>query len=140
RRLSALLDVPEEQIRIEKVPGRGAGARMLVITPDAGQDKPKTARGELTAAESWARDIAPEAMPGSTLTSYRSGPGVIELHVEVPRGKVLNFDHRALVSAFGVEDDPTRMVVETDGYRRAIITLYERNPLLGIRPVTREDL
>ncbi|MGC4959718.1 hypothetical protein ACLQ2P_41530 [Actinomadura citrea] len=68
RRLSALLDTPEDQIRISPVPGRGAGVRRLTIgTPDQESADPVAV---------WAEKIAPQAMPGAVLTGIRVGkPG-----------------------------------------------------------------
>lgn len=67
-------------------------------------------------------------------------PGeVVELMLEVPQGQVIRYDAAALVSALGI-DDPTRVVVETDGLRRALVTIYPSNPLTQIRAVRREDL
>ncbi|WP_119931815.1 hypothetical protein [Bailinhaonella thermotolerans] len=67
RRLSALMDIPEEEIGIGPVPGRGAGLRRLTIgTADQHQDP----------ATVWAQRIAPAAMPGAVLTGVRVGrPG-----------------------------------------------------------------
>jgi hypothetical protein len=62
--LSALMDVPEDQITIDPVPGRGAGVRLLQVgQPDE----------NLTPAAVWAERIAPDAMPGTVLTSVRTG-------------------------------------------------------------------
>lgn len=64
RDLSALMDVPEDQITIGPVPGRGASVRLLQVgQPDEGRDP----------ASIWAKRIAPVAMPGTMLTSVRSG-------------------------------------------------------------------
>ncbi|MET8145677.1 hypothetical protein ABZU32_35700 [Sphaerisporangium sp. NPDC005288] len=64
RALSALMDVPEDQIGIGPVPGRGASMRRLTIgTPDMHADP----------ATVWAQQIAPTAMPGAVLTSVRIG-------------------------------------------------------------------
>ncbi|MEV7011950.1 hypothetical protein [Streptosporangium sp. NPDC051022] len=64
---------------------------------------------------------------------------VVELMLEVPQGQVISYDLPRLCSALGV-DDPTRVAVETDGARRAIVTIYPSNPLAQVRAVTREDL
>lgn len=64
---------------------------------------------------------------------------ITELMVEVPPGKVIEFDMPRLCSALGVTD-PSCVAVETDGSRCAIITVYRQNPLAEIRAVTREDL
>lgn len=72
----------------------------------------------------------------NTLTA----PGdVVELMLEVPQGQLIRYNLAALCSALGV-DDPTRVAVETDGSRRAIVTIYPSNPLAEVRAVTREDL
>ncbi|MFI7468671.1 hypothetical protein [Nonomuraea sp. NPDC049646] len=64
---------------------------------------------------------------------------IVELMVEVPQGQVLRYDHASLCSALGAEDDPTRVVVETDG-RRAIVTVYPSNPLAVMPPPTLADM
>lgn len=136
--LSALLDVPEDLIRIGPVPGRGAGVRMLTVG-DAPEDDDATR----TAAEAWRKDIAPKAMPGSYLAQVRHGTGeqagVVELHAEMPRAGKISYDLESLVSALDAEDDPTRIAVESS-VRRAIVTVYPRNPLSEMRAVRREDL
>lgn len=67
RALSALTDVPEEQIAIRPIPGRGSGMRLLTIGAAAEVRDPATL---------WAQRIAPAAMPGAVLTSVRVGrPG-----------------------------------------------------------------
>ncbi|MEU1731374.1 hypothetical protein [Streptosporangium sp. NPDC020145] len=65
RRLSALMDIPEEDIAITSVPGRGAGVRLLTV----GQ-----ADEVLDARAIWAARIAPLAMPGSVITEINLGP------------------------------------------------------------------
>lgn len=64
---------------------------------------------------------------------------IVELMLEVPQGKVIAWDMAALCSALGI-NDPTRVAVDTDGSRRAIVTIYPSNPLTQVRAVTREDL
>ncbi|MER7212431.1 hypothetical protein ABT340_35710 [Streptosporangium sp. NPDC000239] len=64
---------------------------------------------------------------------------VTELMLEVPKGQTISYDLAKLCSALGV-DDPTRVAVETDGSRRALVTIYPSNPLAEVRPVTRQDL
>ncbi|RVX39121.1 hypothetical protein EDD27_1464 [Nonomuraea polychroma] len=67
-------------------------------------------------------------------------PGqVYEFTAEVPQGQVIRYDLAALCSALNI-NDPTRIAVETDGLRRAMITVYPSNPLAQVRAVTREDL
>jgi hypothetical protein len=74
------------------------------------------------------------------VNAVTTSPGdVIELTLEVPRGKVISYDLAALCSALNV-NDPTRVAVETDGLRRAMVTVYPSNPLAAVRAVTREDL
>jgi hypothetical protein len=64
-RLSAYLDVPEDLIAIEPVPGRGAGVRLLIVGP-----RPQGAEAETKTDKSdeatWA-EIAATAMPGVEL-------------------------------------------------------------------------
>lgn len=64
RRLSALMDVPEDVISVGPVPGRGASVRLLTIG---------TADEALDAHTVWATRIAPVAMPGATITAINFG-------------------------------------------------------------------
>ncbi|WP_214415643.1 hypothetical protein [Sphaerisporangium fuscum] len=64
---------------------------------------------------------------------------IVELMVEVPQGQVLRYDLAALCSALDI-DDPTRIAVETDGSRRAIVTIYPSNPLADMPPPTLADM
>lgn len=75
RRLSALMDVPEEEITIGPVPGRGASVRLLSV---GAADE-----AELDAAAVWAQRIAPLAMPGSTITAINVGRMTTNQEVEV---------------------------------------------------------
>ncbi|MEE1783054.1 hypothetical protein PUR71_09010 [Streptomyces sp. SP17BM10] len=61
--LSALLDWDEEEIRVEKVAGRGAGVRRLHIgTAD---------QVALDPYAHWVKNIAPKGMPGTVITGVR---------------------------------------------------------------------
>ncbi|MDT9686398.1 hypothetical protein RND61_30650 [Streptomyces sp. TRM76323] len=64
RRLSALMDVPEDLIAVGPVPGRGASVRLLTVG---------TADEALDARTVWATRIAPLAMPGATITDIQFG-------------------------------------------------------------------
>ncbi|MFI0453711.1 hypothetical protein [Actinomadura sp. 6N118] len=65
RRLSALMDVPENLIKIGPVPGRGAGVRRLQVgAPDEVATDP---------ARFWEEKVAPRAMPGARLVEIRVG-------------------------------------------------------------------
>lgn len=64
---------------------------------------------------------------------------ITELTLEVPPGQVIRYNLPALCSALQV-DDPTRIAVETDGSRRALVTVYPSNPLADMPPPTDEDM
>ncbi len=65
RRLSALMDVPQDLITIGPVPGRGASVQLLTVG---------TADEEVPDAKTlWAARIAPLAMPGSSITAINFG-------------------------------------------------------------------
>jgi hypothetical protein len=64
---------------------------------------------------------------------------VVELHVEVPPGSLINYDPRLLCSALHVLD-PACLAVETDGLTRAIITIYKNPPLADLPHARGEDL
>ncbi|MCM1943687.1 hypothetical protein NC239_36470 [Streptomyces sp. G3] len=64
RRLSALMDVPQDLITLGPVPGRGASVQLLTVgTADEAKD----------ARTVWATRIAPLAMPGATITEINFG-------------------------------------------------------------------
>ncbi|MFI6296688.1 hypothetical protein ACIBEJ_34220 [Nonomuraea sp. NPDC050790] len=59
--------------------------------------------------------------------------------LEAPPGQVIKYDKDALCSALGVQDDPARVVVETNG-RHAIVTIYPANPLAVMPPPSISDM
>jgi hypothetical protein len=65
RRLSALMDVPQDLITIGPVPGRGSSVQLLTV------GSPGDAA--LDAHSLWATRIAPLAMPGATITAINFG-------------------------------------------------------------------
>ncbi|GGS84532.1 hypothetical protein GCM10010156_48940 [Planobispora rosea] len=67
RRLSALMDIAEDEITITAVSGRGAGVRRLTVgRPEQADDL----------ATRWATQVAPSAMPGTVLKEVQIGtPG-----------------------------------------------------------------
>jgi hypothetical protein len=73
----------------------------------------------------------------STVTA--ASGDVVELMLEVPQGQVISYDLAKLCSALDVAD-PTRIAVETDGARRAIVTIYPSNPLADMPPPTAQDM
>jgi hypothetical protein len=73
-RLSALMDVPEDLIKVGPVPGRGASVRQLAIgEPDA---------GALDAETFWATRIAPLAMPGARIAAINFGRMTVDMTKE----------------------------------------------------------
>ncbi|MFB7896095.1 hypothetical protein ACFC1B_07170 [Streptomyces xiamenensis] len=62
-KLSALTDIPEELIAIGPVPGSGSGRRRITVGTS----------GPQSFEELWARNIAPAAMPGTTVVQIRAG-------------------------------------------------------------------
>ncbi|MFH9426413.1 hypothetical protein [Streptomyces sp. NPDC017529] len=64
RRLSALMDVPEGEIEVGPVPGRGASVQLLTVG---------IADAALDARTFWATRIAPLAMPGAQIESINFG-------------------------------------------------------------------
>ena len=73
------------------------------------------------------------------MTALAVADDVIELEVETEPGDVLHYNLRNLCSALDIAD-PTRVAVDTDGLRRALITIYPSNPLATVRAATRDDL
>ncbi|MFH8582542.1 hypothetical protein [Streptomyces zaomyceticus] len=63
-RLSALMDLPEADIKVTPVPGRGSSVRLLTVG---------TADEALSAQNFWATRIAPLAMPGAQITAINFG-------------------------------------------------------------------
>lgn len=64
---------------------------------------------------------------------------IVELMLEAQPGQVIKYDKDALCSALGVQDDPGRVVVETNG-RHAIVTIYPSNPLAVMPTPTLADM
>ncbi|MFF3443668.1 hypothetical protein [Streptosporangium sp. NPDC002721] len=73
------------------------------------------------------------------MTAMATTGEVVELTLEVPQGQVITYDLAKLCSALGISD-PTRIAVETDGSRRALVTIYPSNPLADMPPPTLADM
>jgi hypothetical protein len=139
RALAALFDCPVERVTWEGIDGSGPGRMRLVVAPTLPVATVKPAAGGFD--EMWRVHVAApgKAAPGLRLVSRRTEGNRMSIHAQAPQGTTVTIDHGALCSAFGVSD-PTCVVVETDGVRDALISVYRRNPLLDVRKATREDL
>lgn len=67
--LSAVTDIPLEYFTVGPVPGRGAGRKLLIVTPPETQSQ-----GSVETIESvWETRVAKVAMPGATLIAVNRG-------------------------------------------------------------------
>ena len=139
RSLAALFDCPADRVVWEPIEGSGPGRMRLVVAPTAQAAAVKESGGGFE--EKWAAHVsAPgKAAPGLRLVRYRAEGNAMVIHAQAPQGQTATINHGALCSALGVTD-PTCVVVESDGVRDALISVYRRNPLLDVRKATREDL
>ncbi|MER6318915.1 transfer protein, partial [Streptomyces sp. NPDC001581] len=64
---------------------------------------------------------------------------VREYVLKTPPGGVKRYDHEALCDLLKVEDY-SRVIFEQGVGREAIVRVYPSNPLMGVRPVSVEDL
>ena len=139
RVLAALFDCPVERVRWEPIEGSGPGRMRLVVAPTAPAAAAPKAISSLE--DQWRTHVAApgKAAPGLQLIQRRVQGNAMVIHAQAAQGTTVTLDHGALCSALGVTD-PTCVVVETDGVRDALISVYKRNPLLDVRKATREDL
>lgn len=73
------------------------------------------------------------------MTALATTDEIVELTLEVPQGQVITYDLAKLCSALGI-NDPTRVAVETDGSRCALVTIYPSNPLADMPPPSLDDM
>ncbi|MFE4055568.1 hypothetical protein ACFXP3_04525 [Streptomyces sp. NPDC059096] len=135
--LAAAFDVPVGTVRLRPVPGSGPGRMRLIARPTT-EDTERAAEG---LRGLWESAVAAPggAAPGVGLIDYRSEPHRIVLLVASPPGKEIRLPHTAICSAFGI-DDPSRLVIETDGIRQGVVSVYKTNPLMKVRKATVDDL
>ncbi|CQR59391.1 winged helix-turn-helix transcriptional regulator [Streptomyces leeuwenhoekii] len=135
--LAAAFDFPVGTVKIRPIQGSGPGRMRLVARPTT-EDTEATAEG---LRGLWETAVAApgKAAPGVDLIDWRSEPHRIVLLVASPPGKEIHLPHTAICSAFGI-DDPSRLVIETDGIRQGVISVYKTNPLMKVRKATVEDL
>ncbi|MFD4535625.1 hypothetical protein ACFWNL_18295 [Kitasatospora sp. NPDC058397] len=140
RNLAALFDCPVERVTWEGIAGSGPGRMRLVVAPSAVQAA-AVAPVASTLEAMWPVHVsAPgKAAPGLVLVGKRAEGNRLVLHGQAQQGTTVAVNHGALCSALGITD-PTCVVVETDGVRDALISVYRKNPLLDVRKATREDL
>ncbi|WP_331751491.1 hypothetical protein OG215_39955 (plasmid) [Streptomyces globisporus] len=79
------------------------------------------------------------AAPGVGLIEHRTEKDRIVLLVASPPGKTIYLPHSAICSAFGI-DDPSRLVIETDGIRMGVVSICRSSTLMKVRKATVEDL
>jgi hypothetical protein len=135
--LAAAFDFPVGTVKIRPIQGSGPG-RMRVVARPTSEDTEVVAEG---IRGLWETAVAApgKAAPGVDLIDYRSEPNRIVLLVASPPGKEIHLPHKAICSAFGI-DDPSRLVIETDGIRQGVVSVYKTNPLMKVRKATVEDL
>jgi hypothetical protein len=141
--LAAVFDFPEGTVELRPMPGSGPGRMRLVARPTL-HAMPRDA-ADFPAF--WADQVASKdgAAPGMELVNHRieletehSRQRIVAL-VRAPAGKEIRLPHGQIASALGI-DDPSCLVIETDGIRNGIISIYLRNPLMRIRSATADDL
>ncbi|MFJ3594557.1 hypothetical protein ACIQUY_34775 [Streptomyces sp. NPDC090231] len=135
--LAAAFDFPVGTVRMRPMQGSGPGRMQLIARPTTA-DVGRTAQGLRGLWES-AVSAPGGAAPGVDLIDHRSEPHRIVLLVASPPGKEIRLPHTAICSAFGI-DDPSRLVIETDGIRQGVVSVYRTNPLMKVRKATVEDL
>ncbi|MFJ3762521.1 hypothetical protein [Streptomyces sp. NPDC090080] len=135
--LAAAFDFPVGTVKMRPVQGSGPGRMRLVARPTS-EDVEAVAEG---IRGLWETAVAApgKAAPGVDLLDYRAEPHRIVLLVASPPGKEIHLPHTAICSAFGI-DDPSRLVIETDGIRQGVVSIYKTNPLMKVRKATVEDL
>ncbi|MFE5900940.1 hypothetical protein ACFQ67_26495 [Streptomyces sp. NPDC056488] len=135
--LAAAFDFPVGTVKMRPVQGSGPGRMRLVARPTS-EDVEAVAEG---IRGLWETSVsAPgKAAPGVELLDYRAEGHRIVLLVASPPGKEIHLPHTAICSAFGI-DDPSRLVIETDGIRQGVVSIYKTNPLMKVRKATVEDL
>ncbi|MFX4293604.1 hypothetical protein [Streptomyces bohaiensis] len=134
--LAAVFDVPEGTVTTAPVHGSGPGRVRLVARPtlsaaDSGADPMQTLWAAVT------RPGGPTA--GVQLLRWRSETDRLVLQVAAPAGQEIRLNHTGLCSSLDISD-PTRVVIETDGVRQGVISIYKTNPLMNVREATAGDL
>ncbi|MFJ9551776.1 hypothetical protein [Streptomyces erythrochromogenes] len=135
--LAAAFDFPVGTAKLRPVQGSGPGRMRLVARPTS-EDVEAVAEGIRGLWES-AVAAPGKAAPGVDLIDYRAEPHRIVLLVASAPGKEIHLPHTAICSAFSI-DDPSRLVIETDGIRQGVVSIYKTNPLMKVRKATVEDL
>ncbi|MFI5945554.1 hypothetical protein ACIBCB_35655 [Streptomyces uncialis] len=135
--LAAAFDFPVGTVKMRPVQGSGPGRMRLVARPTS-EDTEAAAEG---IRGLWETAVAApgKAAPGVGLIEHRTEKDRIVLLVASPPGKTIHLPHTAICSAFGI-DDPSRLVIETDGIRMGVVSIYKSNPLMKVRKATVEDL
>lgn len=135
--LAAVFDFPEGTVVLRPIYGSGPGRMQLVARPTS-EDSARQAEG---LHGLWEKSVSASsgAAPGVQLVQYRAEENRLVLHVASPAGKTITLPHAAICSALGI-DDPSRLVIESDGVRQAVVSVYRTNPLMNVRRATVEDL
>ncbi|WP_070018021.1 DNA translocase FtsK [Streptomyces nanshensis] len=136
--LAAIFDFPVGSVLLLPIPGSGPGRKRLIARPTLGA--PDSVE-EATLEGKWASRVTCSggAAPGVELIDHRLEDNRLVLLVAALPGKTIRLPHPELCSAMGV-NDPSCLVIETDGVRQGVVSIYEKNPLLNVRKATVADL
>ncbi|MDH6107889.1 hypothetical protein P3T36_006348 [Kitasatospora sp. MAP12-15] len=135
--LAAVFDFPVGSVQLRPVRGSGPGRMRLIARPTL-TEIPQDAADF---PEFWEERISGPggAAPGVALVRHREEDDRIVVQVQAPIGKEIHLPHGKVCSALGI-DDVSRLVIETDGVRNGLVSIYQRNPLMKVRKATPEDL
>ncbi|MGW8702850.1 hypothetical protein ACWGOK_39095, partial [Streptomyces eurythermus] len=136
--LAAVFDLPAGTVTLQPMDGSGPGRKILIARPTLDQAQ--------QAQQDPIRRLFTErlARPGGgadnmLLTTYRTEPNRIALRVTAPEGQFIQLNQKQIARSLEY-NDPSLIMIETDGLADGVVSVYKTHPLLNIREATIEDL
>ncbi|MGW4806403.1 hypothetical protein [Kitasatospora sp. NPDC004272] len=136
--LAAVFDFPVGTVELRAVRGSGPGRMRLIARPTL---PAMTDQDAADFPSFWEERVCGDggAAPGVEIVRYRVEADRIVAQVQAPIGREIHLPHGKLCSSLGI-DDVSRLVIETDGVRNGLVSIYKRNPLMRVRAATPADL
>ncbi|GAB2966139.1 hypothetical protein [Streptomyces heilongjiangensis] len=141
RAIAGVFDVPEEAVKLARVPGHGPGRLAVQVAPAEHLDRQHLQDPGDHLAAVWAAKVAgPNGVaPGVELVDHRIEEDRVVMRVEAPESSLLALPRLPLARALGMQD-PELLMIETDGMAQGVVTIYREHPLLTVREATVDDL
>lgn len=136
--LAGVFDLPIGTVTLQPMEGSGPGRKVLLARPTLDEHEQATQDPiHRLFNEKLARPNG--GATGMLLTDYKTEPNRIALRVTAPDDQFIQLNQKQIARSLDY-NDPSLVMIETDGLADGVVSIYKTHPLLSIREATIEDL